>query len=286
MTGPDREKIKKEYFVCFDHVHTGLSLLDTLYGSDYILYAPRPHEKIIKEHYPNYETQGINIQSITVKVAVDEKDANDFVRAHIEALRRCNEITAYLAGIYQVSFFFTLVHTVFNYQVYDKDPVSYWTKLQSIEPLVDGKNTLYSIGRLVKHCKLIRELPNFNDYKKYEDLFYLWRSAEDIFNELGWRFLNYIRIIEFITKKQRGGENKARIMYESLGEEAQKVVTKKEFVNIITKWGNPVAHGNIKNAVIPRTPRDYFNQDPETMKLSEITRSLIKDTLSKLKTNE
>ena len=71
-------------------------------------------------------------------------------------------------------------------------------------------------------------MPEFQDLKEHEDIFYLWRSASDVYNELGWRFLNFIRIIERITKKQRGKGKKAREMYDALPLKAKKAMSKSE----------------------------------------------------------
>lgn len=267
----------KQYFVEFNSVSSGIRLLDTLYADDYTLFAPRPSDKHIRNTKWNYEKEGTNLQSLIIKV-----DAKDTGSAYVKANIKRYKISAYLAGLFQVPFFFT--DSSNDYSVYDIDPIKPRKKFIIINSLEEGRNTLYSIGYQKKNCALVKKLPDFKKYKKYENIFYLWRSAEDLFNEPGWRFLNYIRIIEFITKKQRGGKRKAKIMYSALSTKAKKIIGENEFVGIIEKWGNPVAHGNIPNAVIPKLQHGHFkyghfNQNTDTIKLSEIIKILIKDLL-------
>ncbi|TSC76285.1 MAG: hypothetical protein G01um101431_906 [Parcubacteria group bacterium Gr01-1014_31] len=256
----------KKFYVEYTSIASGIRLKKVLSSDDYILWINENSVMTLDNHF---ERDGTNIISLIIRI----QDTDPYLAYH-HSLEKLNKITAYLAGIFQVPFFLS------NYdffQVYD-DATFTLNLDRRKRPLLMGGQSSVS-GGIIFHrtnCKLVENLPSFDIYKKYEDVFYLWRSATDLYNELGWRFLGYIRIIEIITSLNRGGRTKAANMYRALSPEARGTITEDDFIKIILKWGNPTAHGNIPNAVIPKIPHGQFNQDVETLKLEAVVKILIK----------
>ena len=255
----------KKYFVSFSSVASSIRLKKSLSYGNFTLFS-----RFSKSLSDNC------IQSLIIWVYADNED-----EAYVKANQEKNKITAYLAGIFQVPFFFT-DHSI-DYEVYSSNPVPEWEtyKLPPITPVSEGWPRSYGVMPLKKEFVVIDKIPDLSQYGECEEIFYMWRSATDSFNELGWRFLNYFRIIEKITKKQRGGEKRSKEMYQSFSQAAKEIITENDFVVIANKWGNPSAHGNMPNSVIPITPHGQYNEHHDATKLFMLGRILIKGVLDK-----
>lgn len=260
------EAEQKEYFISFGSVASGIRVKKSLICENFTLFSP------FSKHNP---LPGNSVQSLVVRVNAGNADM-----AYVKANQEKNKITTYLAGIFQVPFFFT-DHSI-DYEVYTANPLPDWEslKLPPTKSICRGWPRSYGIIFRKDNTVLVNEVPNFSQYNKQcEEIFYMWRSATDSFNELGWRFLNYFRIIEKITGKQRGAESKSKAMYKALPQDVKDLMTENDFVTIAKKWVNPSAHGNMPNSIVPITPHGNYDEDPEVARLFMIVRVLIKKYL-------
>ena len=255
----------KKYFVSFSSVASSIRLKKSLSHENFTLFS----------HFSKSLSDNC-IQTLIICVSADNED-----EAYVKANQEKNKIIAYLAGIFQVPFFFT-DHSI-DYEVYDSSPVPEWEtyKLPSVIPVSEGWPRSFGIIFSERETVVIDKIPDLSQYRECEEIFYMWRSATDPFNELGWRFLNYFRIFEKITNKQRGGKQKSKEMWQAFSQAAKMIITENDFVVLANKWGNPSAHGHMPNSVIPITPHGQYNEHPDATKLFMLGRILIKGVLDK-----